>query len=380
MRKRRPLFTLLTLLVLAGACLVVALAAWIVLNRIPNLAEQTFGPPAPGLSLPQRVYLGARLLLNEPALTRPVDPQGSSRPFRVTLGEPTGELIQRLQAEGFIGDSESFRLFLQYSGLDTTLQAGDYELGPAMTPVQIARALQDATPTEVTFTILPGWRVEEIAASLPTSGLAIPAAEFLAAVSARPEGLLFSADLPPTAGAEGFLFPDQYRLPRDLDSAAFLHTLMSNFAAKMDDQMVQGFQNQGLDVYEAVILASIVEREAVSDEEMPLIASVFLNRLAAGIKLDSDPTVQYALGFNTAQNTWWTNPLSLEDLKVDSPYNTYLYSGLPPGPIANPGLPALQAVAYPAQTPYYYFRSACDGSGRHVFAETFEEHLGNACP
>jgi UPF0755 protein len=98
------------------------------------------------------------------------------------------------------------------------------------------------------------------------------------------------------------------------------------------------------------------------------------------MKLDSDPTVQYALGYNPDKKTWWTNPLSLQDLQIDSPYNTYLYMGLPPGPIANPSLTALQAVAFPAQTPYYYFRSACDGSGKHTFAETFEEHLQNECP
>jgi UPF0755 protein len=98
------------------------------------------------------------------------------------------------------------------------------------------------------------------------------------------------------------------------------------------------------------------------------------------MKLDSDPTVQYALGYNTAAATWWTNPLSASDLQFDSPYNTYLYPGLPPGPICNPGLSALNAVAYPAQTPYYYFRAACDGSGRHAFAQTYEEHLRNACP
>ena len=107
---------------------------------------------------------------------------------------------------------------------------------------------------------------------------------------------------------------------------------------------------------------------------------MFLNRIASGIKLETDPTVQYALGYNPAQNTWWTNPLSVEDLQIDSPYNTYLYPGLPPGPIANPNLNALKAVAFPAQTPYYFFRSACDGSGRHTFAETFEEHLNNECP
>jgi UPF0755 protein len=113
---------------------------------------------------------------------------------------------------------------------------------------------------------------------------------------------------------------------------------------------------------------------------MPLIASVFLNRLNADIKLDADPTVQYAVGYNAAQATWWTNPLSFEDLQLDSPYNTYLYAGLPPGPICNPSIDALRSVAFPAQTPYYFFRAACDGSGRHLFAETFDEHVNNACP
>ena len=113
---------------------------------------------------------------------------------------------------------------------------------------------------------------------------------------------------------------------------------------------------------------------------MPLIASVFINRLNAGLKLDSDPTVQYALGYNSEDKSWWTNPLSLTDLKIDSPYNTYLYAGLPPGPIASPDLSALRAVAFPAQTPYYYFRAACDGSGKHEFSETFQEHLSKECP
>jgi UPF0755 protein len=107
---------------------------------------------------------------------------------------------------------------------------------------------------------------------------------------------------------------------------------------------------------------------------------VFYNRLKAGANLASDPTVQYALGYNQDQATWWTNPLSQQDLQVDSPYNTYLYPSLPPGPISNPGLAALEAVAFPADTPYFYFRAACDNSGRHVFAKTYDEHLANACP
>ncbi len=111
-----------------------------------------------------------------------------------------------------------------------------------------------------------------------------------------------------------------------------------------------------------------------------MIASVFYNRLAIDMPLQTDPTVQYALGFNAAHSTWWTNPLSLDDLKVDSPYNTYIHPGLPPGPISEPGLAALRAVAFPAQSNYYYFQARCDKSGLHNFAETLEQHQQNKCP
>jgi UPF0755 protein len=142
----------------------------------------------------------------------------------------------------------------------------------------------------------------------------------------------------------------------------------------------EGFTRQGLSVYQAVTVASIVEREAVQADEAPLIASVYLNRLKIGMKLDADPTVQYALGYNPVQQTWWTNPLAADDLQYVSTYNTYLNDGLPPTPIDNPGLNSLQAVASPADTAYYYFSARCDGSGYHNFAGTFEEHLQNLCP
>jgi UPF0755 protein len=179
---------------------------------------------------------------------------------------------------------------------------------------------------------------------------------------------------------EGYLYPGSYTLPRETTLTGLLPQILMNFETQVTSEIRNGFDSQGLDLCQAVTLASIVQREAVLDEEMPMIASVFYNRLNSGALLASDPTVQYALGFNPEQNTWWTNPLSLQDLKVDSPYNTYIYNGLPPGPISNPGLAALKAVAFPAQSPYYYFRSACDGSGRHVFSKTFEEHLSNECP
>jgi UPF0755 protein len=296
------------------------------------------------------------------------------------LGEPAASVILRLYDDGLIGSPDAFRTFLMYSGLDTTLQAGDYTLSPAMSALDIAHRLQDATPEHVTFRILAGWRLEEIAAALPTSGLSIAPEEFLAAARLPRTGYVFSGQLPANATLEGFLSPDTYELSRTITLEGFIRETLDRTQAGLTPELQAGFSARGLDIYQAVTLASIVEREAVQDGEMPLIASVFYNRLAAGIKLDTDPTVQYAIGFNPEQDTWWTNPLSRHNLDFDSPYNTYLYPGLPPGPICNPGTAALQAVANPEESPYYYFRAACDGSGRHVFSTTFEEHLGNACP
>jgi UPF0755 protein len=240
--------------------------------------------------------------------------------------------------------------------------------------------LQDATPTQVDFVILPGWRIEEVAAALPTSGLEISPQEFLSMVG-QPDSSVRSIDqIPPGASLEGFLFPGTYEIARDTTLSGFIEKLLENFDQNLTPDLHQAFEQQGLDVYQAVILASIIQRESIVQAEMPMIASVFYNRLRAGMKLDSDPTVQYALGYNQKKGTWWTNPLSLDDLKTNSPYNTYLYPGLPPAPIANPSLEALKAVAFPAESPYFYFRAACDNSGTHVFSVSFEEHVNNACP
>ena len=370
---RSCLFSLIT-----ATCLSSILAAWLFF-KLPADAERIFGPPTQNLDFVERAYLSARLLLEIDQLKTPEDPLGSEQTFQVLLGETTAKISARLESDGLVPSAVALRDYLVYAGLDTSLQAGEYLLSPRMSPLEIAHALLDATPTEVTFTILPGWRIEEVAAALPTSGLDISPEVFLANASKPPSFTGLEQRLPAGASLEGFLFPDAYRMKRHTAVDGFIRTLLENFEIKVNDEIRQGFQQQGLDLYQAVTLASIVEREAVVEDEMPMIASVFLNRLATGMKLDSDPTVQYALGYNRAQNTWWTNPLSLDDLQVDSLYNTYRYPGLPPAPIANPGLSALRAVAYPAQTPYYYFRSACDGSGRHSFAETFTQHQENAC-
>jgi UPF0755 protein len=158
-----------------------------------------------------------------------------------------------------------------------------------------------------------------------------------------------------------------------------LTELTLDFARNLSPEIKAGFAAQGLSLYDGVKLASIVEREAVVADERKMIASVFLNRLRASQKLETDPTIQYALGYDEISQSWWKAPLTYTDLEVVSIYNTYIHAGLPPTPICNPSLGSLEAVAFPAETPYYYFRARCDGSGLHAFAETFEGHLANGC-
>ena len=377
-RRKKSLFSASCLLVFLLFCLSLAGLAWVV-NQVPILAEQEFGTPGLRLTPVDRVVYSARLLLARDSLLNPVDPGGEPVRFSVGLGESANSIFHRLETEGLIHNAANFRNFMIYAGLDTGIQAGEYELNPGWSGVQIGRRLQDATPSEVLFVILAGWRAEEIAAALPSSGLSVTPAEFLHAVrnpspSWLPQGLTLSDSL------EGFLFPGEYRLKRNSSVEDLIKAFVGRFDEQVTNELRNGFEAQGVSLSEAVILASIVQREGVVVEERPMIASVFLNRLAIGMRLDADPTVQYAIGYNENQKTWWTNPLSRADLAIDSRFNTYLYAGFPPGPICNPSLSALMAVAFPDQSPYYFFRARCDGSGLHLFAVSYEEHLQNACP
>lgn len=352
---------------------------WI-LVQIPVLAEQRFGYASSKLDVFDRYWYSLKLLLNYTELTTPLQPQATPRPFVIQSGETAERVAIRLQREGLIRDYEAFRDYMVYSGLDTAIQAGEYEISPAWSAIEIGHELLDATPDQITFVILAGWRVEEIAASMPTSGLQILPEEFLRFVR-NPPSEWHPAGMDSTGmSLEGYLFPGEYRFRRDASVREVVAAFLERFNQQVDANLREGFSRQGLTLHEAVTLASIVHREGVVEEERPMIASVFYNRLRVGMKLDADPTVQYALGYNSIQQTWWTNPLSLDDLMVNSPYNTYQNTGLPPAPICNPSLGAFQAVAYPADSPYFYFRARCDGSRKHFFAKTFEEHIQNTCP
>ena len=364
---RRFLTISITLLILA------ALAAVII---IPALASHHYGEPSPALQGRKRFSYAAKILWHDPTIRRVADPYGAEKNFTLEQGESPYQLAARLEEEGLILDTEAFLTLLIYTGMDTSLLPGNYKLSPSLSMQSIAGMLQDSRASQIEFVVLPGWRIEEISASLASSGLLISEDTFLDAAHSPPPLVLEAGD---ASSHEGFLFPDSYLLSRNLTAEQLITELTLNFARNLSPEIKTGFAAQGLTLYDGVKLASIVEREAVIADERKMIASVFFNRLRAGQKLETDPTVQYSLGYDDASQSWWKAPLTYADLEVVSIYNTYTHPGLPPTPICNPSLSSLEAVAFPDETPYYYFRARCDGSGLHAFAETFDGHLANGC-
>jgi len=327
----------------------------------------------------QETLLDLYLRLRQVDLDQPAGDDPTPVIFTIQPGETAAQIAQRLEEEGLIRDADVFRALLRLRGLDTRLEAGSYELRRTMSMNEVMAALQHGRPPTVQLTVPEGWRAEEIADLLRVVGLADPD-EFLQLVRSGGDfDYDFLRDRPAgVTSLEGFLFPETYEFPTDATARDVVQRMLETFGQRFTPELREQAQKHGLGVYQAVTLASIVEREAVIPEERPIIASVFLNRLQAGMYLNADPTVQYALGFQEKSGTWWKRPLLLEDLDVDSPYNTYRHLGLPPGPICNPGLASLQAVANPADTEYYYFvANDVAGDGSHVFAKTLEEHQAN---
>ncbi len=363
-----------------GVLTILAFVAFIGGSAMLARAEDAFGPPSPALNTFQRVRIGLELGFRADALLRPADPNAAPVRFDIGLDEPTSQIVSRLWFADLIREGNLFSNYLIYTGLDTQLLAGSYELSASMNSVEIATALLDPTPESVTLVILPGWRLEEIAAALFSAGVQVTPEEFLLAAWDPPAGLLLPDGFQSGSSLEGYLRPGSYEIDREADVIGLLNALLLTFDSTVSAEVRAGFEQQGLTLHQGLTLASIVEREAVNEEEMPLIASVFLNRLDAGIRLEADPTVQYALGYDEVGSTWWKTSLSSADLAVGSQYNTYEIAGLPPGPIAASTTMAQEAVAFPQTSPYFFFQAACDGSGRHVFAVTYEEHIANNCP
>ena len=301
---------------------------------------------------------------------------GAPQIFSVREGEGAVEIGKRLEEQGLIRSASLFRLLAAYYGVSGSLKAGEYELQRDMTTTQIINRLHRGLVKTEMVTIPEGWRLEQMAEALAKKGI-FEGEEFLAACQWASFDYGFLAERPLGATLEGYLFPDTYFVSTKMDAQSFVGRMVQTFDQRFTAAMRQQAAGRGMTIHQVVTLASIVEREAVRPDERPLIAGVFLNRLLLGMPLDADPTVQYALAndlTSKADYGYWKE-LSAEDLAVDSPYNTYRYLGLPPGPICSPGLASIEAVLDPEITDYLYFVAREDES--HAFAATLEEHIQN---
>lgn len=283
----------------------------------------------------------------------PADPRNnSSQIFVIEKGAGVREVANNLKQKGLIKDPIVFFLLTKKIGFDKKIQAGDFRLNPSMNLYAIIEALTHGT-LDIWVTIPEGLRALEIAD-------------------------IFEKELPTYESGwkntlvsnEGYLFPDTYLIPKDADINIVLSLMKNNFDKKYQ---TLNTSKSNLSKNEIVTIASMIEREALKNEEKPSISSVIANRLRDGMSLDIDATLQYIKGRDSS-GKWWSVPTA-DDKKINSPYNTYRNAGLPPTPISNPGFEAISAALNPKQTNYYYYIH--DSNGNVHFAETLEKHNEN---
>ena len=322
------------------------------------------------------VACGSYVALNE--LRSPAAQSGEPVEISIEPGESTGDIATRLATEKLIRQPALFVALVRMRGLDGKLQAGRFTLSPTMTMSEMLVALQSSRSAEAQFTILEGLRLEEIAQVVGRTGI-VDQAEFLATASnadAFKSSYFLLSSMPEGATLEGYLFPDTYRIASTSSPTEVVSLMLERFVEQYST-IERDVQVPNVSVHQIVTMASVVQREAALVAEMPQISAVFWNRLkpenaavVAG-RLGADDTVQYALGYSEAEQSWWRKELTLTDLAIASPYNTRDQAGLPPGPIASPGLAALRAAAQPELGNNLFFVADCAKDGSHNFAEDF---------
>lgn len=307
----------------------------------------------------------------------PVSSDTAERTFTVSAGEGVKTIAANLQEAGLIRNTFVFELYIWAEGLSSNLQAGEYLLHSAMDLPMIVRTLArgEALANEITIRLVEGWTSQEIGQYLANERSLFSLEEWNQTVNVTDSRLIIPGqtfavltDKPNHASLEGYLFPDTYRVFKDATPAAVIEKMLRNFEEKLTPQLRTSIVSQGRTMFEVITLASIVEREVQTDLDRRLVADIFLRRLAAGIPLEADSTVNFVTGKKTPQ-------VSFEDVNINSPYNTYRTLGLPPGPISNPGLSSIHAVIQPEPNNYFYFLTT--ERGQTIFSTTFDEHKEN---
>jgi len=294
----------------------------------------------------------------------------------IVEGRSPEDIGKDLEAAGAIESSIQFETLVSLLGYQGSLQAGEYEFARSTPELDAVYRVRGGLVSTRSVTVLEGWRLEEAADAFAAQG--IPRADFISQARVRNFEFAFLDALPGNASLEGYLYPARYPVRKDDTATDVITSLLEGFDSNVPADLSAQAEETGLSLHDVVTLASIIEREAVVPEERPIMAQVFLRRLREGIPLGADPTVQYAVAADPdsiSANGYWKRELTRADLEIDSPYNTYAESGLPPGPISNPRLDSMLAVVNPANTNYLYFVAKPDGS--HAFASTLEEHQQN---
>lgn len=321
-------------------------------------------------STPDRVYG------EDPTATVNVPAPTGEEPLLLTIepGESAKTIGAMLEENGIVASGRHFEVLVGIRGVANSLEAGEYEFDRTIPVIEAVNRIAEGRTASRGVVIPEGLRAEEIGEIFEREGVVTKDA-FMAALVKSDYSHPFLAQVQ-SPSLDGFLFPAAYEFRRNVTAREVVDTLLLGFQTNVADQIQ--LEGQPYTLEQVVTLAAIVEREASVEAEHPIIASVFLNRLAQGIALQADPTVQYALTqdpVNLLAWGYWKSELTFEDLEFDSPYNTYIYPGLTPGPIANPGFDTIQSVIRPAETPYLYF--VAKGDGTHAFAETLDEHFAN---
>lgn len=300
----------------------------------------------------------------------------------VKAGDSAAKIGHRLEEAGVIESASSFQRLAKITGTERKLAAGEYEFVPGTSVLDALSRIRDGLTAARVVAVPEGMRLEEIANLLEKRSV-VKAGDFLAAANALAvSGTGLDPDLlqsrPRSATLEGYVYPATYSFGRSVTPSEVVLIMVKSLSDRLPPDVRDEARLSGLSIHQVLTLASIVEREVVLPEERPVIASVFRNRLKLDMPLQADPTVQYAVAArpgNIVEFGYWKRVLSEQDLLFDSTYNTYAKRGLPPGPIANPGLDSIIAVIRPAQTDYLYFVARGDGS--HAFSTTYEEHQRN---
>jgi UPF0755 protein len=302
---------------------------------------------------------------------------GVQRPYRgysgaeqfvdIPRGSSTGWIARRLREAGVVSSETAFRTAVYLRNAGGRLQAGEYRFDRPMTASEVVDKIKRGDVYLLQITFREGLTIRQMSQLFEGKGFG-PAAEF---VKAAGDGTRIQPLDPEARDLEGYLFPDTYALPRQTTAEQLVSRMVDGFEKALTPEIKQQATARGLGVRELVTLASIVEKETGKAEERPLVAAVYSNRLKIGMGLQCDPTLIYAL----ERAGIYKGDLLREHKQFDSPYNTYRYAGLPPGPIASPGKASLAAAANPAPVQYLYFVSRNDGS--HAFASTLDEHNRN---